>query len=171
MRRAALDTSIAILAFALGACADASGEVKGGEPKFDPTPPAAPEQKICPSKDEADAGSGATWTDLWRDYFGPTGAASCTDASCHGSPSGAGVRFGMLCVDQAGCQESLHAKGVILPSDADAPEESMFYKVLRRCDAQDQTLGTMPQRPSSYTFSPTSLARIATWLRNGAPND
>lgn len=159
-------------ALALAACADASGEVRGGEPKFDSAPPQVVEPNACPVKDEPDAGSGSKWSDLYRDLFGPTGAAKCADPSCHGSPTTGAARVGILCVDQVGCRQSLLDKGWIQPpADFEAPEASGFYTILRRCDAQNQTLGTMPQKPSSYHFSPASLARVATWLRNGAPND
>ena len=154
------------------ACAEASGDVRGGELAFDPTPPAFVEPNACPVKDEADAGSGTAWSDLWRDLFGPTGAAKCADPICHGSPSTTASKVGLLCVDQAGCRQSLFDKGLIQdPADFASPETSAFYTILRRCDAQDQTVGTMPQRPSSYIFSPASLARVSTWMRNGAPND
>lgn len=172
MRRWPLGSTMLAVAVGLAACAESSADVRGGELKFDPTPPVADEPNACPVKDEADAGSGAKWSDLYRDLFGPTGAAKCADPSCHGTAGTTASRVGILCADQAGCRESLLDKGWIQdPGDFTAPESSGFYTVLRRCDANNETVGTMPLRPASYHFSPASLARVATWLRNGAPND
>lgn len=71
---------------AAAACSSATGTVKGGEPAFDAAPPNVETPQL-----EGGAG-GHTWTDLYRDYFGPTGVASCQgNGSCHGDPSQSGA--------------------------------------------------------------------------------
>lgn len=161
---------LASAALVLAACAEASGEVRGGELAFDPTPPAFVEPNACPVEDEADAGTGTTWTDLYRDYFGPTGRAKCADPSCHGGEGTPASSIGFRCFDQSGCRASLVDRWIVLPADAAEPEKSAFYRVLRRCNEQNETVGTMPQRPTYY-FSGASLARISTWMQGGAKDD
>lgn len=163
---------LASIALGLAACADATGEVRGGDLAFDPVPPPAAQPNACPAVDTTDAGSGTTWTDLYRDLFGPTGAAKCASTTCHGSAGTSAARIGVLCVDQQGCRQSLLDRGWIkLPADSEAPEQSAFYTVLRRCDAQQATVGVMPLLPTSYRFSEHSLERITAWLREGAKDD
>jgi hypothetical protein len=59
---------------------------------------------------------------------------------------------------------------LVQSSDAAAPEKSTLVQVLRRRTASGKTLGTMPKR-SGYVFSDDAIARIETWIRNGAPDD
>jgi hypothetical protein len=65
-------------------CADATGSVSGGGPLLS-TPDAG--------------GAGDTWTDLYADFFGPAGQASCTaQTGCHGLASESGAQIsGFVC--------------------------------------------------------------------------
>jgi hypothetical protein len=57
---------------------------------------------------------------------------------------------------------------LVTPGDATKPpEQTSLYIVLRKSDGT----GIMPKRPETVVFSPDDMARIATWLRRGAPND
>lgn len=166
-------------AAALAACADASGEVRGGDPRFDAAPPGpAPEEDAAADagpfpEDLLDAGTGATWTDLYRDLFGPTGGASCAgDGLCHGSADQAGaVASGFVCDSQAGCRASmLGNSGLVKSADFTAPQQSFLATIVRRRRSDGSLLGSMPKRPA-YVFSRASMERIQTWIQNGAPDD
>lgn len=126
-------------------------------------------------EDLLDAGSGTTWTDLYRDLFGPTGGASCAgNGPCHGSAeeSGASGSHGYVCASREGCRESMLSleTGLVQASDSTAPEKSTLVATLRRRSAKGGIVGTMPKR-SEYVFSHDSIARIEAWIRNGAPDD
>jgi hypothetical protein len=136
---------------------------------------AAPSGNGSPAPaDTMDASTGATWSALYRDFFGPTGAASCAgNGTCHGAPdqSGAEGSNGYVCASQDGCRESMLSlvTGVVQASDAQAPEQSTLVTMLRRRTSSG-VVGSMPKL-SSYVFDSGSIDRIETWIRNGAPND
>lgn len=147
---------------ALVACGDASTEVSGGVPRFDAAAPQA----------TGTGGTGTTWSSLYGDLFGPSGAASCKGSgACHGDGEQAGAlgSGGFVCADKDGCVASLKSVGLVKDSDKGQPDNSAFYRVLRRVE-NGQTLGLMPKSPA-YVFSDGDLARIKTWIANGAPND
>ena len=164
------------------ACATATGEVHGGAWKLDAAPPetlqldAGPiDDAGPPPEDLVDAGAGTTWTDLYRDLFGPTGQASCAgNATCHGAADQAGAHgsFGYVCATRDGCRESMLslATGLVQAQDFDAPAESGLVAALRRRSARGTVVGTMP-RTAPYVFSHDSIARIETWISHGAPAD
>lgn len=158
------------------ACATAGGDVQGGgltdagaaattPPKFDETATRPP----APCN-----GSGTTWTDLYRDIFGPTGGASCAlRSNCHGpNGSGATSNAGIKCFDQKGCRQSLFDKNMVTADDAKAPEKSNLVAGELRQRMPDGTLsGSMPQEPADYIFSDMCLQRIEQWIRDGAPDN
>ncbi len=78
------------------ACTDAGGHVSGGELAFEGGA-AAPTGEAGPG-----GGTGTTFTDLYRDFFGPTGAAKCAgNGMCHGAADQAGAvaTGGYICPD------------------------------------------------------------------------
>ncbi len=124
-----------------------------------------------PCADAGDRGDGSTFTDLYRDFFGPTGLASCSAKSiCH-VPGGTGMQTsgGYVCSpDQDTCWASMTA--VIVPDGgSSAPESTTLYKVLRKAPPTPGS-GPMP-RNSAFAFCPNDLARIKAWIASGATND
>lgn len=115
-------------------------------------------------------GDGSRFTDLYRDFFGPEGGASCGAASiCH-VPGGTGLQTsGYECApDQNGCWASM--TGSIVPDGGTSmPESTTLYRALRKAPPAAGS-GPMP-RNSAFAFCPADLERIATWIENGARND
>jgi hypothetical protein len=121
------------------------------------------------------AAGGTTWSALYRDLFGSSAAASCAGTSvCHGSASASGAigSHGYVCADAKGCRASMlsNEAALVQPSDATAPEKSTLIQVLRRQSSGGVLVGSMPKR-SQFVFTNEQLARIETWIRNGAPDD
>jgi hypothetical protein len=119
----------------------------------------------------ADAGGrseGSTFADLYRDFFGPTGLASCSARSiCHVSGgTGAQTSGGYECVpDEPSCWASMTS--TIVPEGGSAtPEQTTLYLALRKAPPIHGS-GPMP-RNSSFAFCPDDLARITTWIEAGA---
>jgi hypothetical protein len=161
---------LAAATVASAACSSATGEHRGGEPTFD----AATACFVDPGNPgERDAGSGTRWPDLYRDLFGPTSPASCagTGNSCHGVPDVGGAAAGFLCRDSIECAETLRSFALPSPPASNPDEGRLLHQILRRRDADGCVTGRMPQAPASYVFSETSLERIRTWIRDGAPTD
>lgn len=142
-------------------CATATGEVSGGEPRFD-----------AGSNAFADADP-QSWTGLYRDLFGPNGRGSCSATnSCHGSAAQPGAQqSGFVCADKTSCLEALKSpdSGLIKASDAMKPEGSGFYGILRKRTGGAVT-GIMPKSPQ-YVFTDEELARVKAWIAKGSPND
>src|SRR5512140_1093248 len=64
------------------ACTDASGTVSGGDLTFAAGAPAV----IAAADAGPGAGTGTKFSDLYRDFFGPGGAAKCAgNGQCHGA--------------------------------------------------------------------------------------
>jgi hypothetical protein len=140
------------------ACAEAGGEVKGGDLTALGSNATKEGQFTAPLPVIPNVGSGATWTDLYRDVFGPTGTPSCvSQGSCHGSGGfGSNVSSGPDCydsreagADEAACEVEFVAKW--------AP----IAIALRRQNGAT-IKGTMPQQPVGVFSAPT-LDRIRTW--------
>jgi hypothetical protein len=127
-----------------------------------------------PPEDSVDAGSGITWTDLYRDLFGPSGQASCAgDGGCHGAAESSGsVPSGFVCASKGDCRASILSadSSLVLPGDSSAPARSQLVATLRRRSATGGIIGLMPKSPA-YVFSHDSINRIEAWIRNGAPDD
>ncbi|AKU95388.1 hypothetical protein AKJ09_02052 [Labilithrix luteola] len=170
------------------ACSDGGGQIRGGQTQFDGAPPSNEEgdpglqegdasdiDAASWPEEQVDAGSGTTWTDLYRDFFGPTGAASCSSSgTCHGDPAAAGTTksAGYLCADKDGCRQSMlsDTTALIQTRDFSAPEGSTLVRILWQRKTNGTLTGSMPKTPR-YVFSRASLERIQTWIGNGAPND
>jgi hypothetical protein len=161
-RKAAPSRAIALLlaSFALTACAaePAESSVDGGSD--------AGTSDYC--LDAGNRGDGSTFSDLYRDFFGPTGQATCGAQSiCHvAGGTGAQTSGGYVCVpDQKACWSSMTS--TIVPSGGVAtPEETTLYKALRKAPPMPGS-GPMP-RNSSFAFCPDDLKRIAAWISSGA---
>lgn len=173
MKRPDARTVSLMLVLGVAACASAGGTVKGGEPAFDAAAPEVTAATGCIIG--ADAGSGTTWTDLYRDFFGPNGAGSCVgNGTCHGDPSKPGSSASkFVCEDKDACRASMVSEEsglVILPRDAADPHNSGLVQELRRKNADGTVSGLMPKRPNC-AFDTDAIARIETWIKNNAPND
>jgi hypothetical protein len=178
----ALATAVATTILAV-ACGSATDQVRGGDPRFDAARPeaSAPDDAAeaadaapaaCdPGDARADAGAGVTWTDLYRDYFGPGAAASCAgNGTCHGDPAHAGARnSAFLCpADIKACYDGLTAPAspLVTPGDPDQerdPTTSGLYLTLRK-----NCLGGAMPKSSTFTFGAADLARIEAWIAAGA---
>lgn len=157
--RTAVALALALVGSGLVACAVASGEVAGGEPRVDASAP--------PSGDR-DSGSGDTFTDIYRDILGPTGFASCTASSnCHGGASEVGTQSsGYICKDKAQCRSTLISSGQLVQGEKDFTKTNL-YRALRRSEKE----GRMPQVPSGLIFTQAELDRIGRWVAAGAPDN
>lgn len=163
---------------ALGACAEAGGEVKGGGlTEAGVAATTAPEVKAAEKKltPAPCNGTGTRWTDLYNDIFGPTGApGSCTfQSNCHG-PGGGGARSlaGVQCFDMKGCRQSFLDRNLVTPKDMADPEDSNLLKgLLRRLRPDGTPFGFMPEAPEDYVFSETCVERMKAWIREGMKDD
>jgi hypothetical protein len=130
----------------------------------------APVSSPCDDAGRPDGGS--TWTDLYRDYFGPTGLASCTALSnCHGASTQTGAtNSGFVCGNTKDeCFLGITAPLSIVPEGGTAtPEQTTLYIALRK--APPNRGGAMP-RNSAFAFCPSDLMRIEGWIAAGAAND
>jgi hypothetical protein len=118
--------------------------------------------------------AGATWSALYRDYFGTTGVASCagSGSECHGSPdSDAYVVSGYLCPphDAGACYESFTSQSStgsgFIVGDGGWGASPLPY-ILCQCNG----MGYMPYA-CCYTFQAVDMQRIADWVNAGATND
>src|SRR5688500_10456993 len=118
------------LAASFAACAEASGEVRGGGEEINTQP--AP-YIGCDVTETIDAGTGTTWTEIHRDLFSATGAGGCASAACHGSDDGAGFKTSSFkCTDAAGCRQGIFDYGLVsLPEDQQDPARSALIGILR----------------------------------------
>jgi len=120
--------------------------------------------------------AGATWSSLYRDYFGPAGVASCSgDGGCHASSSAVGAQFSryhLTCPAgdaSAACYASFVSRG-----DGGAnliePDASFASDPLSRLLCQPDGGGFMPLT-CSYYFTPVDLQRIGAWVSSGAKDN
>ena len=110
----------------------------------------------------------ATWTGIYTDYFGSTGLASCGGSGCHLAGQGGDIASKFICPDKDTCYTSLTgASKLVLSTDAASPTKSKLMRNLR----QVGNAGKMPSGGSTFVFSTADVARISTWISNGAKND
>ena len=129
-----------------------------------------------------------TWTFLYATYFGPRQTGGCGAApGCHQTASDWGVVVGVneadgdvfgpsgfLCgTTQEECYQGLlHATPpLVSTSYAESPIAAPLYQSLYAGGAPGATFNNMPGLPVGYTFTPSDLALIAQWIRNGAPDN
>jgi hypothetical protein len=115
--------------------------------------------------------AGTTWTSLYRDYFGPSGVASCAgDGACHGGTTQQGYEYsGFLCPPgdtSAACWGGITSRGdggayLILPDASFATDK------LSQVLCQTTGVGSMPLF-CSYDFTPVDIQRVAGWVNAGA---
>jgi hypothetical protein len=125
---------------------------------------------LSPCEDAGDRGEGSAFSDLYRDFFGPTGLASCSATSiCHVPGGNGAVLTGYICSpDAPTCWKTMTS--TIVPEGGTAtPEQTTLYKALRKAPPTPGS-GPMP-RNSSFAFCPEDLSRIETWIASGAQND
>jgi hypothetical protein len=159
----------------IAACADATGEIQGGELLSDGGS-AAP-------VDVPDVGT-VTWTDLYDSYFGPTAPSSCTAVTngCHMSLGDLGAQgSGYVCgATKDSCWTGMTSSAIpasfspaVPMGGSTSPMATILYKSLHPIGVQ--TGGQMPLSAADggdgYEFTPLDLARIAAWIDQGAAND
>jgi hypothetical protein len=159
---------------ALMGCSDAPSSVHGGDPLFEAGTAALTQEGgsgvATPECQPGAAHGGHRWQDLYACFFGPSGGATCgvQGGACHGGASGAGVAAsgGFICGQtQDACWMGMTS--TIVPSgSASNPKGTRLYVALRKPDGS----GLMPAA-SSFVFQSDDLARIASWIQAGAPND
>jgi hypothetical protein len=169
-RPTAASFSMLLLAAAFAACAEASGEVRGGGEEQDTS---AQLYLGCDPTEQIDAGNGTAWADLYRDLFSAGGSAGCGQpgTGCHGSDKGNGfIASSFLCADEVGCRDSIRTTLLRFPADKDDPENSGLVTIMRHCDDDRRRIGLMPKEPKNYFFSRKSVDRVKTWIAAGAPD-
>ena len=167
-RKAAASIFVLVLAVAFAACAEASGEIRGGGEEQNTS---AQIYLGCDPTEQIDAGNGTAWADLYRDLFSETGAGGCGQKQCHGSEQGDGfIGSTILCADEPGCRDNFRSSLVRLPDDANDPENSALVSIMRHCDDNRRRIGLMPKTPKNYFFSRKSIERVKTWIAAGAPD-
>jgi hypothetical protein len=162
--------AIAVLLLSTG-CDGATGSVQGGT------------ATLC-----APSNGGSTWTDLYADYFGPCGRAGCSgQGECHENASSPGVLFsGFICgTTQESCWEGMTIgiapdAGGVYPAIVTGGE---LVSALHKSPPAAQNLNNMPceaaaaavfacsPTSSSYAFTPADLARISSWIQQGAQDN
>ena len=154
----------------LAGCTNTPETEQGGDPRFDASPPPTPATDAGCGDPNADAGNGHAWSNLYRDYFGPTGVASCagTAGMCHGDANSLGAKASnYVCAGGvSGCYSGITAL-VTVGDTEDDPTNSALYAVLRKACAG----GTMPKEPASFSFSAADMKRITDWIGAGSPNN
>jgi hypothetical protein len=171
MARAHVVAFAASFAGATALACSAPPNEEGGDARFDAAPPTTG-SNACSGDANEDAGSGTTWGDLYRDFFGPTGKASCAgNGACHGDTSQAGYNgSGYQCPGTAAeCYAGITATtpGLVTPGPVGDPTTTGLYLILRKCSGG----GLMPKAPATVEFTAADMARIAAWIQAGAPND
>jgi hypothetical protein len=170
--------ALALTVAALAACARSSGEVEGYELN-DAGAQAVVALSAC-GLDIPDFGTGTTWTDLYRDIFGPTGKpGSCSlESNCHGAnaakdpKAGANDPAGIKCFDQKSCRQSFFTAGLLNSSSAKNPDNAPLFGVLRLCQPNGSAVGIMPKDPvASFKADGSNVQRIKAWIRAGAPDN
>jgi hypothetical protein len=165
--RRALLASFALPVAVVSACISPPENEVGGDARFDASPPSS--EALCAGDPSADAGNGHHFSDLYRDYFGPTARSSCagTVGNCHGTADGRGAMSsgGYVCgPTPAACWQGMTQAGLLADTD---PSTNGLLAVLRRCDGSR----FMPKQPTDFYFYAADLQRIKDWLAAGAPND
>ena len=178
------------LVFALASCSGATGTTNPDPAVliFDASPVVMPQTDACATA----GGSGSTWTALYRDYFGPSGAASCATngGDCHGSATQTGAKqSGYVC----GASQDECFKGMTVGSDpadfpplvpaggtpqdggAQTPMQTALYTAMRlqvanATDPMCTALTCMPKL-SCFEFTAADVARIEGWIIAGAQNN
>jgi hypothetical protein len=118
--------------------------------------------------------AGTTWSSLYRDYFGPSGVASCAgNGACHGGTSQPGYQTsGFLCPAgdaSQGCYASMTSVG---DGGADLVEPGVSFASdeLSQVLCQSDGTGIMPLY-CTYYFTTVDIERIGDWVNAGAKDN
>lgn len=165
------------------ACTSASGEVRGGEARFDA---ALPEPLIATTEPTFADAPDTSWRGIYRDYFGRRSKASCArTGACHGAPGQGGARSSnFVCADLDGCYTSLRTGkkpptankprplALVEEVDKEAPQNAELFNVLRLRTAEGllENKG-MPDQPKTFAYSVADVDRMKAWIKAGALND
>jgi hypothetical protein len=168
-RSAGCAALVAAFLLGLSGCSDGSAAMPGVDPGKPPVDAGAEEAAVADYCAEAGSrGDGATFSDLYRDFFGPTGQASCSARSiCH-VPGGSGMQTsgGYECYpDETGCWVSMTST-IVPEGGSSTPGQTTLYLALRKAPPTPGS-GPMP-RNSAFAFCPDDLVRIRTWIEAGA---
>jgi hypothetical protein len=165
----------------ISSCDSATGHVTGGE--------------YLVGAGDASSG-GATWTALYDDFFGPNGEASCTaQETCHGDVNQNGAALsGFVCgASKEDCwsgmtfgvnQDAGGLPPIVEPGTTDFAK-TLLHTSLHQGTSGDNTYCAMSAQAfacnmpcgnpptcsaggASYTFTTDDLARITTWVQQGA---
>ncbi len=179
--RALTALALTVLAIAaLGCGNEATGVVSGGDSLYDGAVPQVDSGPVDPMDSSSGEGGGdtapaapSTWTELYASYFGPSGVASCAGSGvCHGDMSQLGyMSSAFLCPpnDSSGCYMGVTSAASGLLEPAGPFSGTYFYTVLRKQVGTNITL-SMPKTPL-YTFTPSDVAKISSWVADGAKNN
>jgi hypothetical protein len=180
--RGILGPAIVVIALA-SACSSASGEIKGGDPRFDA---AAPEPLVVPITEPTFADAPPTsWKGIYRDFFGRRSKASCAgNGTCHDAAGKAGSKISnFICADVDACYTSLRTakdpdprvstKSLVEDADVAAPENAYLFAVvrLRTPDGNLVVNRGMPQEPPDFAYAAADVDRMKAWIKAGAKND
>jgi hypothetical protein len=165
---------------ALACSSNTTTAVSGGDSRVPPAPSVTPANYIngCGQPDGGPPeGDGITFTSLYNDYFGPSGAAACRGTgACHGDPSQPGFMAsgGYQCPDpgDAGaaaakqtCYNAMvNVSKIAVPND---PTGGELLSIIRKQSGG----GRMPRTPCTYSFSQKGVKRITDWINSGAQNN
>jgi hypothetical protein len=176
-------SSIVVIALVGVACTSATGDVRGGEDRFDAT---APDPLVVPITEPAFADAPATsWKGIYRDFFGRRSKASCAgNGTCHDSAEKPGAKISnFICADVAGCYTSLRTAkdpdprvsttSLVEAADIAAPDNAYLFKVVRFRTADGTLVPNrgMPQIPRDFAYSAEEIDRMKAWIKAGAKND
>jgi hypothetical protein len=183
MRGNIVGPSIVLIALAAVACTGASGDVRGGDTRFDAT---APEPLVVPVTEPTFADAAPTsWKGIYRDFFGRRAKASCAgNGTCHDAGGKPGTKASnFTCADVDGCYQSLRTskdpdprvstKTLVEDADIASPDAAYLFSIVR-FRTPDGTLVQnrgMPQQPSDFAYSAEEVDRMKAWIKAGAKND
>jgi hypothetical protein len=154
------------LALALAVACSADGDVKGGD--------ASADVAKVPNEASADVGpgdggcttTGATWTELYTLYFGPTGKGQCgKQVGCHLDNATGGGAFWTCGASKETCYQGMQNN--VIKCNAAA---SRMPDILRKA-SEPFAPGKMPADPTSVTYDENDIAKISSWINAGAKND
>jgi hypothetical protein len=157
------------------ACSDAGGNASGGDFVFDAAAPKAVDAQPIPGGD--------TWAELYRDYFGMNGAASCSGdpdrgiMGCHATDNDTGTKSSYFKCGMSAdeCWQGMTNQNSIVPfvggvaeyqSD---PTRTLLYRALRKVTIPpDPGVKAMPNTTGGFSFTDDDLKRVTDWIHEGA---
>src|SRR4051812_42284460 len=132
---------IGLFTWAGVACTGASGDVRGGDARFDAATPAP---LVVPITEPAFADAPPTsWKGIYRDFFGRRSKATCAgNGTCHDAEGKPGTKASnFVCADVDACYQSLRTakdpdprvstKALVEDADIATPDNAYLFKVVR----------------------------------------